>query len=406
MFNGIVLYKQTESGAALDAGMLAEALLFYPKVTVLLDYPNALSLIGALGPDVFFDLIENRYVEVIYSRSQLGTQSDIIHGVTQHSVVQFSFMGTSRPKAGERKLSHVKAMLERAGVPRFRVKEFYRRFVKCVGFRDIEDWFPEGQECNKFICDDRLSKELFRESARKIVEYYAPSYKLNSEFVFSAHGGDRKFFISDNINYEELNYHVQKNAQKDIGIFTPQRIAQHIFSATKDLTLGATLGFDISTGEISRKVNELRVENLYRNLTRDTHTVRLFQEKIISSVCNIREAINSGERDFKDIIPLIDRAERFKSWLGELDNNADLIDEYLQEVSRLGWAEQLPGKSVRFSFIAGAGLLADIALPGGIGTALGVTLSALDSFYLDKIYRGWRPDTFVSDFKNTLPTHK
>ena len=34
---------------------------------------------------------------------------------------------------------------------------------------------------------------------------------------------------------------------------------------------------------------------------------------------------------------------------------------------------------------------------GGIGTAVGLGLGALDTFYLDKLISGWKPNQFIED---------
>ena len=107
MFEGIVLHKQPETGAALDAGLLAEALLFFQNVTVLLDFGNTISLIKSIGPDIFFNLIEEGLIKVTYSQNDMGTQTDTVNGIPQHRQIFYSFVGSSLPKAGNRKRQHI-----------------------------------------------------------------------------------------------------------------------------------------------------------------------------------------------------------------------------------------------------------------------------------------------------------
>jgi hypothetical protein len=44
---------------------------------------------------------------------------------------------------------------------------------------------------------------------------------------------------------------------------------------------------------------------------------------------------------------------------------------------------------------SGAGLILDHALTGGIGTAIGMGLGLADTFLIDKLLRGWKPNSFV-----------
>ena len=57
--------------------------------------------------------------------------------------------------------------------------------------------------------------------------------------------------------------------------------------------------------------------------------------------------------------------------------------------------EKLPTKAYRFGFFTGAGLLADIVVPTGFGTAAGVSIGAADSLLIDKLIKGWKPNQFI-----------
>jgi hypothetical protein len=76
---------------------------------------------------------------------------------------------------------------------------------------------------------------------------------------------------------------------------------------------------------------------------------------------------------------------------------SDLIKEYYAEVTKETVADKLPGKTARFSVFTGLGLAADAVLTGGLGTVTGVSLGALDTFYLDKLLAGWKPNQFIDD---------
>ena len=66
--------------------------------------------------------------------------------------------------------------------------------------------------------------------------------------------------------------------------------------------------------------------------------------------------------------------------------------------------DKLPGKSARWSVFTGAGIITDLVATGGIGTAVGVGLSALDAFYLDKLLAEWKPNQFIEEEVRELLT--
>jgi len=45
----------------------------------------------------------------------------------------------------------------------------------------------------------------------------------------------------------------------------------------------------------------------------------------------------------------------------------------------------------------GAGIGIDALGAGGIGTSIGVALSAADQFLLDRLIKGWKPNQFIED---------
>jgi len=92
------------------------------------------------------------------------------------------------------------------------------------------------------------------------------------------------------------------------------------------------------------------------------------------------------------VAQLVSKAQKFKDWLKKQDSTEDLRKSYLQEVSHVDWADKLPPKSLRWLLFTAAG----IALGGtAIGTVVGTALSAADSFLLDKLIKGWKPNQFI-----------
>jgi hypothetical protein len=63
------------------------------------------------------------------------------------------------------------------------------------------------------------------------------------------------------------------------------------------------------------------------------------------------------------------------------------VTAYLSEMSREGWIESLPAKIIRYSLST----IADVIQP----TVLGKATSVVDTFLLEKLFKGWRPNHFV-----------
>ena len=116
----------------------------------------------------------------------------------------------------------------------------------------------------------------------------------------------------------------------------------------------------------------------------------------------VREAVNSGEKSLDDIVKLLKHGRRFREWIAGQPADTDLLKQYIRSSTRETWAEQLPTKSVRWMLFTGAGVALDLVGTGGLGTAAGIGLSMVDSFFLDNLTRGWRPSQFVEQRLRTF----
>ena len=115
----------------------------------------------------------------------------------------------------------------------------------------------------------------------------------------------------------------------------------------------------------------------------------------LDSAKAIREAINSGEHTFDEFMSVLDEANKFKDWLRTTNPDGHLIAEYYKAVSADSWLSRLPGKSMRIFIAAGLGVVLEALYPSGLGTAVAAAYSGVDSFLLEKLGRGWRPNQIV-----------
>jgi hypothetical protein len=117
----------------------------------------------------------------------------------------------------------------------------------------------------------------------------------------------------------------------------------------------------------------------------------------------IREAVNRNEIKFEDLVEIFKKAKKFKSWLKNIESDKNLVKEYFKEVTTESIIERLPSKTFRWSLFTGAGFIVDlIAGTPAIGTIGGVGLGAFDSFLLDKLIKGWKPNQFINEVKKVI----
>jgi hypothetical protein len=105
----------------------------------------------------------------------------------------------------------------------------------------------------------------------------------------------------------------------------------------------------------------------------------------------VAEAIRGGERTFDDLIKVLDEAERFRGWLRDKEPDADLLYEYYRAVTEPSWISTLPAKVFRWSIAVGLGA----AVPGLTGQLVGAAYGLFDTFLLETLATGWKPNQFV-----------
>src|SRR5437879_1453914 len=112
MFDNIVIFRNQNSGPLIDTGMLAEALLFYGNVHLLLNRGTLASLWTELGADGVDRLLDRPEVRLSYLRESFGTLSATTGGLRSHNFAIFQVGGMTKRKLS--KQEEMEQILERS----------------------------------------------------------------------------------------------------------------------------------------------------------------------------------------------------------------------------------------------------------------------------------------------------
>lgn len=186
--------------------------------------------------------------------------------------------------------------------------------------------------------------------------------------------------------------------------FGPEFILSNISEARADLAFSATHMAEMVASPLSQAILSEKFRDMLAKRRAMSEQIDLFQNTHLQGK-TLREVINSGERSFSEFIPILESAHRFKAqFLKNADINAGLLAEYYEAVTRDTWVNGLPGKFLRIAAFTGAGhLLGALTGLAGLGTVAGavagtaadVALDVTDSFLLERVVKGWRPNQFV-----------
>jgi hypothetical protein len=386
MFEKIVL-RHSKTGSALTLGEIAEALLFYQHVHLILDSGSLGELIRSLGTSELLALVERKRLTAVYAEDMLGAYTQTIQGIQQHSFAAFFISGNKLKGTVWRSRSERLAnALKLAGHSGGEARRLTERFTKSIEItRYASNLFVEKGvhiAAVNSLDDAGYVAAAIRRMLRDQPGFEIFAEKVSVEVVkMSA----EKFFLHTNINFAAGNDH-RKQIDPTLEPLTQGHLVSALLDASADLSVASHYGGDFYTSLVNSDLVRLRCAELLKRSGISAAQMQQFKDVALPNYPTIREVINSGERSFAEFEKLLDQSAKFRESIHKMGPDASLVAEYLKEVSQEGWLSSLPGKGLRFviGLIVGA-ITGDVA---------GATVGAADMFLLDKL-KGWRPNHFV-----------
>lgn len=394
MFEKVCLTPRTNAGWGneIDPGFLAESLIFYGSVYVVATRGVVRHLIQVCGPDTLIELVERGNLRILYEHEMYAVQTRNSGSINElHSPAAIALVG------GEAQNEIPKIFIEMIG-KEGRGRRLARRFLAAT------ETIPPFNELIPSAREDIRDQDYLREAAEKFLAQYVPEYSLEKPVEFVAEEEGEWFRVRTNIDFVLANRYYHTRVSPDHSSLTPAYLISHVVTARQIVTLSARYQTELALDSLQSALVGSRMESLIRKSKKSESTMRAFENLVLDDGRAIREAINSGEKTFKDLLPVLDEAGKWREWLSGKPDDADLIKEYYQAIVRKTWADKLPTKVARWSVFTGLGVGVDFLGAGGLGTAIGVALSAFDAAILEGMLAGWRPHHFVEGPLRSLAT--
>lgn len=385
MFDHVVL-RRHERGTAVTAGQIAEALLFYQKVHLVVDNLTLGHLLQQIGQTGLLALTGRPDFSAVYTEEMLATKTDSI-GVSQaHDFQAVSFAGTKdiEFRSPQERLQH---QVERLGLGASDARKFSQRFLQRVPLRRLSgSHFVKGG-IPAAARQDLQDPEFFAAAVRTIVANIPGGYDagstLRAEVITSRLGN----FVFDNIDFDGINAR-RAAMTPPLEPVTMAHVLMQLQDAKADFVLAAHYGGDFVTSSATSAVVRLRYEALLHRRSENAEAQRNFVSVALPDMPTIAEAVDSGERTFPEFLRLLDQSDRFKRWLKSANPDDGLVREYLLSTARQDWVQTSKVKALRYLLTLAAEATNPLA-----GFAAGV----MDNFVVEKLLGGWRPNHFVSD---------
>jgi len=375
----------------LDIGCLAECLLFYDHTKLFVDKNSLKELFELCGVDEIQELLERGCLS-IYTKGDILGASDKgdVYGADLYSIMNDDL--------------HYRAFFE----------SFSSLYENQIGkarrharrFASITNSFKYDLS----IIDDIENSVRDTKFIRQIISRFITAIGLEKEFV-----GKEWYYDFVPINEHEFNHYTNLDLdrlktlseEKQLHFdFSPTSLLLDLSESLGDIQIAIKNNSEIFTTPVNSKIISLKFDNIFEGAKINHDTISQFQKIVLPNYRDLASIINSGGKNYNDLIGLIDKAERFKTWKRDIPNEANFIEEYFKALEKDSWLNKLPVKIGRFSIFEGLGILFDIFGAGGLGTLATTTLSAADSFILDKILNRWKPNQFVKGDLNKFLKEK
>jgi hypothetical protein len=378
--------RTTDAESPLDLASLAEALLFYGSVEVVINRTSLRQMVRDIEPDVLLELVNRGHLNLRFESNftgivteQTGTPAET-HAPTVFKIERQELLDILRP-----------AVIAAVG------KEGRGRRLALKLDAQIRNT-PIDEKLAARFAEDLTAPDYLPNAVRLALQLNAPEIRVSEELRFEAIPiGDNRFRIETNLDFNILNEIYHRHVPASHSSLSPAYLLSQLLHSRKILEDAAHDDAELAVAPLYETLISSRIHTALSRRAASANEIAAFQQFIFDNGRSVAAVLASKERTFADLLPILEKASKFRGWLRERELTASLVKEYFRAVTEKSWMDKLPTKAVRWSIFTTAGLAIDAIGAGGIGTAGGVLLSAVDALFVDKILQGWKPNQFIEN---------
>jgi len=391
MFESVVLRRPVFGDKRLDPGLLAEVLLFYQNVYLILDHGSLISIVNAIGAEALLKLIEDGHVKASFVRENMGTTTAAPLGIPFHRFVAYQLRGKKKKKRIFSKQELIRTALERTQGNPSQTRRIATNLERRIPIEKLEHAAGKPLDILGMAHEDLQDSQYTNAAIRLVLQELVPGFRIPAEWYFRAIETKHGFVVDTNFDLGAVNTEYHRSVPPEHSSITPAYLLTHILDARADIAFAGKHMAELVTSPMASQALWIKFSTMLEKRIQNAQEIELFQHTHLEAG-TIRESINSGERTFAEFLDILEEAQKFKEWLKDVHPEIGLLKEYYKAATAKTWADKLPAKTLRFAFFTGLGAIAEAVLPmGGVGTA------AADTFILGKFLKGWRPSQFVEE---------
>jgi hypothetical protein len=388
-------------GGLVDAGLLAESLIYYGRVRLILNPSTIAGLVHGLGCDLFTELTTGGLLDVTLQRGQSATLSlPTPMGLT----IQYAIVDHGAKKGGQLDdQGFIELNLQRASNKAGWSRRLARRLVQKAVRLDMSQPGPCGVAIADAARADLENTPLVQRLVGEVLHFKMPAFTLPYGWYIRLvpHSGGG-YIVHSNLDMAQIERIYLQNFP-DMKVFGFGDLLGIVAAMHEELFVQCTYSADLQTSPLLSSALRIRIDAAIERATRQRQQLDRFQEALMPNGRCLREAVNAGEVDFRAVLKLHRQRERFSDWVRKQPSDSDLLRAYFDELNHTSLLEHLRPQWKRFLLFAGLPTaLGMTILPAHEAVELGLVAKVLADRLYEKLTDGWKPDQFVGKIYNTL----
>lgn len=372
---------------SMDTGLLAETLLFYQNVHLVFRYGTAGPIINAVGYDNFVRLIDEGHLNVSILKEHFAVATAAPNGIPYHEVAPYILVSDKKKGKSMGVEEMLFDSLERSGVTPTLAKKQAKQLASKIPATKTEIRPMPSISLREMAREDFRDSTYVSRAANLLASKIANGAVIPPNWRFNLIDTGEGFFADTNYDFAELT---RMSGQMDDPVSVATILSAIVLARVK-MHLAAKNLSELVCDPVEAELIRLKVGTWSSKRSVSLDDIGRFEEVALSGK-SVRGAINSGERTFGEFMELLDRSRRFKAWLKASHPERGLLVEYTNAISADSWLDRLPIKLSRFFFTNGVGVGLDVLGAGGLAS---LGFSAADTFLVERVLKGWRPNHFV-----------
>ena len=239
VFHTAILRKHGPAFTGVDAGLLAETLLFYSNVHIVAHRGVLVDLLKTIGPEALIRLIEEKKISLTFLRTDFGTATNTHNGLKFHAFIAYQLGGSQGKKKASRE-EDVVSCFEFALGESWQTRRLAKRFLKGIVIQQNIDVPGHPKGIPGLALADLDDPQYVQDAIKDFIVSLVPSYQLPMNFHFSImRGTGDDFLIDHNIDLGTLNQKFARSYPSMNAALTPELLVDQLLEAQAELQLAS-----------------------------------------------------------------------------------------------------------------------------------------------------------------------